>query len=81
MTTTIKPAQPSLGQWLTQARQRLAEHEPDAALEARVLACHVLGQTSAWVQTHPEQPLTRGANPGPWNPCWLAWKKTCRCLI
>ena len=57
MTTTIKPAQPSLGQWLTQARQRLAEHEPDAALEARVLACYVLGQTSAWVQTHREQPL------------------------
>ena len=58
MTTTINPPRLSLGQWLAQARQRLAEHEPDAALEARVLACHVLGQTSAWVQTHPEQTLT-----------------------
>ncbi len=58
MKTTINPAQLNLGQWLAQARQRLAEHEPDSALEARVLACHVLVQTSAWVQTHPEQPLT-----------------------
>ncbi|MBN1371143.1 MAG: peptide chain release factor N(5)-glutamine methyltransferase [Anaerolineaceae bacterium] len=58
MTTTINTARPILGQWLAQARKRLAEHEPDAALEARVLACHVLGQTGAWVQTHPEQPLT-----------------------
>jgi len=59
MTTTINDGLPTLGQWLAQARRRLAAHEPDAALEARVLACHVLGQTAAWVQTHPEHELTQ----------------------
>jgi len=44
--------------WLTRAYARLAHLSEHAALEAQLLAAHVLEQPRAWVITHPETPLS-----------------------
>lgn len=52
------PKSSTLGEWLEQARSRMADCSDSPALEVQTLAAHVLKKTRAWLLAHPEQIIT-----------------------
>ncbi len=46
-----------LGDWIKSARQRLANQSETPGLESEILVTHILGQSRAWLATHPETVL------------------------
>jgi release factor glutamine methyltransferase len=46
-----------LGDWIKSARQRLANQSETPGLESEILVTHILGQSRAWLATHPDTSL------------------------